>query len=170
MEKRSDFDYQQLFLYAMNNVLNDYENGKIRIFSESDLQSNLFYECRKQMEEHSFPYPLKLYTERGVFSRQSKVDLVLGDDEVLVELKVESDYLGVSKPVVFSTKAEAAGSGIVEGDLEKIGEYSKKGKHAHFLMIDEDGRHVRKVHEKWKTLKVTGKTSCYLHNYVGPKK
>jgi hypothetical protein len=162
-------DYQKLFLDAMTNVLTDYQNGKIKILSEADLQSHLFFECRKLMEQRNFSCPLKLLAERGIFSRHTKVDLVLGDDEVLIELKVEPDYPGVSKPVVFSTKAEAAGSGSVENDLEKVEEYARKGKHAHFLMIDEDGRHARKVHEKWKAIQVRGKRSWYLHKYAAPK-
>jgi len=160
-------DYQKLFLDAMTNVLADYQKSKIRIFSEADLQSHLFFECRKLMEERNFPYPLKLFSEKDVFDRRSKVDLVLGYNEVLVELKVEPDYPGVNKPVVFSTKTEAAGSGSVEGDLEKVEKYAKKGKHAHFLMIDEDGRHTTKVPGEWKTIQ--GKRSYYLHKYVQPK-
>jgi len=168
-ESRS-FDFQKLFLDAMTIVLGDYVSVKIRILSEADLQSHLFYEGRRLMDERSFPTPIKLYAEKGVFSKHSKVDLVLGDDEVIVELKVEPDYPGVSKPVVFSTKTETAGSGSVEGDLEKIEEYAKRGKHAHFLMIDEDGRHAKKIPGEWKTVHVKGKTSYYLHKYVSPEK
>lgn len=158
-----------MFLAAMKKVLADYENSKIKILSEADLQSHLFFECRRLMEEQKFPYPLKLFAERGVFSRHAKVDLVLGDDETLIELKVEPDYPGVSKPVVFSTKAEAAGSGSVERDLEKIQEYAEKGKHAHFLMIDEDGRHARKIAPQvWKTIQLKGKRSHSFHKYVSP--
>jgi len=160
-------DYQTLFLDAVANVLSDYQTCRIKIFSEADLQSHLFFECRRLMEERNFPYPLRLFAEKDVFNRRSKVDLVLGNNEVLVELKVEPDYPGVNKPVVFSTKAEAAGSGSVEDDLEKIEEYAKKGKHAHFLMIDEDGRHARKVSGGWKTIQ--GKRSCYLHKYAQPE-
>ena len=114
------------------------------------------------MEEQEFPLPLKLYAEKSVFSKHAKVDLVLGDDETLVELKLKPDYPGVSKPVVFNTKKEAAGSGSIESDLEKVEEYASKGKSAHFVMIDEDGCHVRRIGgEKWKAIYV---------NLNGPKK
>jgi hypothetical protein len=161
-------DHNKLFEDALSNVLKDYSDNKIQFFSERDLQANLFYECRKLMEERDFPRPLKLYAEKSVFSKHGKVDLVLGDDEVLVELKLEPDYPGVSKPVVFSTKREAAGSGSIESDLDKIEEYSRRGKSAHFLMIDEDGRHVRKLaNEHWKPVyvKLNGprKLVRYLH-------
>jgi hypothetical protein len=161
-------DYDRLFEDSLSNVLKDYSDNKIQFFSERDLQAHLFYDCRRLMEERDFPRPLKLYVEKSVFSKHAKVDLILGDDEVLVELKLEPDYPGVSKPVVFSTKTEAAGSGSIESDLDKIEEYSRKGKSAHFLMIDEDGRHVRKLaNEHWKPIyvKLNGpkKLSHYLH-------
>lgn len=171
-------DYDILFEDALSSVLKDYSDNKIQLFSERDLQAHLFYECRSLMEERDFPRPLKLYVEKSVFSKHAKVDLVLGDDEVLVELKLEPEYPGVSKPVVFSTKKEAAGSGSIESDLEKIEEYSRKGKSAHFLMIDEDGRHARKLaSEHWKPIcaKLNGprKPVHYLHvkrDGVQPKK
>ena len=153
---------------ALDNVLKAYSENKIRLFSERDLQGHLFFECRRLMEEREFPFPLKVYAEKSVFSKRSKVDLVLGDDEILVELKLEPDYPGVNKPVVFSTEKEAAGSGSVEHDLEKIKEYARKGKRSHFVMIDEDGRHVRGIAtEKWKAIPIKRgrrkKISHYLH-------
>jgi len=161
-------DYDKLFEYAFSNVLRGYSDNKIHFFSERDLQAHLFFECRRLMEEQHFPLPLKLYAEKSVFSKHAKVDLVLGNDEVLVELKLEPDYPGVSKPVVFSTKREAAGSGSIESDLEKINEYSHKGKSAHFVMIDEDGRHAMRIaNEQWKAVyvKLNGpkKLAHYLH-------
>ena len=96
-------NYSKLFEEALSHVLKDYSENKIHFFSERDLQGHLFYECRKLMEEQEFPLPLKLYAKGG-FSKHAKVDLVLGDDETLVELKLKPDYPGVSKPVVFNTK------------------------------------------------------------------
>jgi len=162
-------DYQKLFVDAVNNLLANYSQGRIRIFSEADLQAHLFFECRRLMEERDFAYPLRLYAEKSVFSKRKKVDLVLGSDEVLVEFKMEPDYPGVSKPVVFSTRKESGGIGSVEEDLEKINDYAKRGKYAHFFMIDEDGRHVRKVPGNWKAVVVRGKRGYYLHECVRPK-
>jgi hypothetical protein len=156
-------DYDKLFEDALDRVLEDYSENKIRFYSERDLLGHLFYECRRLMEERGFPTPFKLYSEKSVFSKHVKVDLVLGDDEILVELKLEPEYPGVSKPVVFTT-----GAGSVENDLEKIQEYARKGKCAHFLMIDEDERHVQKIaSEKWAPIYVKlndpKKLSHYLH-------
>lgn len=122
------------------------------------------------MEKKGFPEPLKLYAEKTVFGKRSKVDLVLGDNEILVELKLEPDYPGVSKPVVFSTKREAQGAGSVETDLEKIAEYARKGKCAYFLMIDEDGCHVRRIAtEKWKAIPIKRGRKKKLSHYVNVK-
>ena len=162
-------DYQTLFIDVMTNVLAAYSKGKIKILSEADLQSHLFGECCKLIQERNFPLPLKLFAEKSVFSKHRKIDLVLGDDEVLIELKTETDYPGVSKPVVFSTKRESGGYGSVEEDLEKIEEYARKGKHAHFLMIDENSRHTKKIHGDWRVVQRKGKRSYYLHKYVAPK-
>jgi hypothetical protein len=95
------------------------------------------------MREGEFAIPFKAYADNGVFGTRKKTDMVLVDDEVLIELKLEPDYPGVSKPVVFSTIREAGGRGYssVEEDLQRIKEYARKGKHAHFVMLDEDGRH-----------------------------
>jgi len=156
-------DYDMLFNDALDFVLKGYSENKIRLFSERDLLGHLFYECRRLMEERGFPTPFKLYSEKSVFSKHVKVDLVLGDDEILVELKLEPDYPGVSKPVVFT-----AGTGSIESDLTKIKEYSSEGKCAHFVMIDEDGQHARRILTgEWKSIyvKLNGpkRLNYYLH-------
>jgi hypothetical protein len=126
------------------------------------------------MEEQNFPKPFKIHAQKSVEScnsKRTKVDFVLGDDEVLVEFKLEPDYPGVNKPVVFYAKKDARtkipgtnkrreGSSI-EGDIEKIMNYCCKGKFAHFVMVDEDGRHSEKDSSflpfaKWKP---TGKAN-----------
>lgn len=83
---------------------------------------------------------------------------------------MEPDYPGVNKPVVSSTIKEACGSGgSVEEDLKKIETYAKRGKHAHFIMVDEDGRHAKKIHENWNILDVKGKRAYFLHVYNKPR-
>jgi hypothetical protein len=130
---------------ALNNVLADYKSGKIQFHSEHDLLCNIFSECKKLMQSQNFPMPLKLYAQKDVsscYGRRSKVDLVLGDDEVLVEFKVEPVYVGVNWPVVFDTKKQGASS--IEGDIDKAKNYCNKDKCGHFVMVDEDGRHSKK--------------------------
>ena len=170
-EERNDREeYNRVFLEAVEYVIEKYRMGNIRFYSEGDLQSHVFSECLRIMEIDSFRGPMKIYCERGVFSKRSKVDLVLGDDDVLVEFKLETDYPGVSKPVVFSTIKEAGGSGSVELDLEKIDDYANKGKHAHFVMLDEDGKHARKIDGEWKEMTVRGEERFWLQVYRKPKK
>ena len=135
--------------------------------TEADLQSHLFSKCLELMKKEAFEMPFHIHTEKDVFERRKKIDLVLGDDEVLVEIKVEPDYPGVNKPVVFSTIKEAGGRGFgsVEEDLLKVEDYARKGKHAHFVMVDEDGRHARKIPGDWIQINVGGKICYCLHVY-----
>jgi len=163
-------NYNAVLIDAIENVKNEYCKGNVQIRTEADLQCLLFSECLKLMQQKGFETPFKIHAEKDVFKRRQKIDLVLGDNEVLVEIKVEPDYPGVNKPVVFTTIKEACGSGgSVEEDLGKIKEYSEKRKHAHFIMIDEDGRHAGKICRNWKTLDVKGRKSYFLHVYSKPK-
>lgn len=139
-------NYEDLFDTAFSNTIRDYSNHEILFYSERDLQAHLFYECRRIMEKECFPKPLKLYAEKAVFSRHSKVDLVLGDNEVLVELKLEPVYPGVPSPVIFTWKKGNPTS--IEGDLEKVAEYAKRGAVAHFIVIDESGRHAKSMRDR----------------------
>jgi len=52
------------------------------------------------------------------------------------------DYQSLTE---FGARAGGRGYSSVEEDLQKIEEYSKKGKNAHFVMLDEDCRHARKI-------------------------
>ena len=140
--------YNAVLFAAIENVKKEYCQGNVQIRTEADLQCLLFSECLKLMSQKGFEKPFKLHAEKDVFKRGQKIDLVLGDDEVLVEIKVEPNHPGVNKPVVFSAIQEACGSGgSVEEDLKKIKNYAEKGKHAHFIILDEDGRHAKKFLE-----------------------
>jgi hypothetical protein len=161
--------YNELFLKAWEGILKEYEAGKIKFLSERDLQSHLFSECLKLMSGEGAETPYKIHAEKSIMSPHKKTDLVLGDDEVVIEIKLEPDYPGMptsKKPVTFIRKSE--GSGSVEDDVEKLSEYKRLGvKHAHFVMIDEDESHKNRIikHlqiENWKTLKVNGRKSYCL--------
>ena len=163
-------DYNQLFTDAVEIFLFDYTSNKVRLYSERDLQSHLFYHIRKLMQEQGFPTPFQVYAEKRVFGRE-KVDLVLGDNEVLVELKLEPDYPGVSKPVVFTTLRDAGGrgSGSIEYDIDKIQRYCDQGRSSHLLVIDEDGLHKRKLKREWRAIKHRGKDRYLLHIQLYPE-
>jgi len=161
--------YNELFLKAWENVLKEYEGGKIKFLSESDLRAHLFSECLKLMSSEGAETPYKIHAEKSILSPHKKTDLVLGDDEVAIEIKLEPDYPSMprsKKPVTFVRKSE--GSRSVEDDIEKLSECKRLGvKHAYFVMIDEDESHKSKIikHlqiENWKTLKINGRESYYL--------
>lgn len=161
--------YNELFLKAWANFLKEYEGGRIRFLSEGDLQSHLFSECLKLMSIQGFETPFKIHAEKSISGSRRKTDLVLGDDEVAIEIKLEPDYPGMpgtKKPVTFVRKTE--GSNSVEHDIERISEYKRLGvKHAHFVMIDEDESHKNKIAKhlqigNWKILKVNGRKSYCL--------
>jgi len=165
---KSLIPYNEVFLRAWENILKEYERGKIKFLSERDLQAHLFSECLRLLSTETAETPYKIHAEKSILSSHKKTDLVLGDDVVL-EIKFEPDYPGMprsKKPVTFVTKSE--GSGSVEDDIEKLSLYKKLGvKHAHFVMIDEDEAHKNKIinrlHiENWRTLKVNGRKSYSL--------
>jgi len=105
-------------------------------------------------------YPLKLHVDKPTSISVIKniiVDLTLGDDEVLVEVKLEPDYLGQAKsqkPVTNQTTkvinnevARLVGlddtiSSVkeIEYDFLKAMAYRQKGVlHSYVLCVDEDG-------------------------------
>lgn len=151
-------DYNKVFMRSWNTVLKQYQEGKIRFLSEADLQSHLFSESLKLFANEQFEIPYKIHAEKSILSPHQKTDLVLGDNEVAVEIKLEADYPGVNKPVVFRED--------VEKDIVRLDEYLKKGmKDAHFVMIDEDGQHARnpRIREEWKSIVTQGRRCYYLH-------
>jgi hypothetical protein len=159
-------NYDRVFLDALHSVLIEYGNTQIDLLSESDLKAHLFSECINLMRKRGFPSPFKVYAEKGVFDKRKKIDLVLGDNEVLVELKFEPESSLGGQGRVFDTVKQAGGMGYgsVEEDLQKIDNYAKKGKHAHFVMIDETGWHAEAiVPKKWKHINVGSKKSYLLH-------
>lgn len=164
-------DYNAIFIRAVEDAIKEYVKGKIQFMTEADLQSHLFSKCVELMKQEVFTPPFQIHVEKDVFERRRKIDMVLGANDVLVEIKLEPDYPGVNKPVVFSTIKEAGGKGYgsVEEDLLKIEDYARKGKYAHFIMIDEDGRHTRKISANWKKVNVGGKMCYLLHVYHKPK-
>lgn len=165
-------DYNRLFVDALQNVLNEYKNGKISFLSEADLQSHLFGECVRMMREQKIQAtPYHVYAEKGVFEKRKKVDLVLGNDEVVVELKLEPDIPEAGQGRVFTTIRDAGGVGYgsIEEDLQKLEKYARKGKHAHFVMIDETGHHNKKIVQNlWQKVTAKNREVYLLHVHHTP--
>jgi hypothetical protein len=165
-------NYDQIFPEALQQVLDAYKQGEIHLLSESDLQAHLFCKCISLLKQNCFPHPLQVYAERGVFEKRKKIDLVIGDNEVLVELKFEPDAAVGGEGRVFTTIKDAGGLGYgsVEEDLQKIEKYAKKGKHGHFVMIDETGYHSSKiVSSKWIQINKGKRQAFLLHIYAKPE-
>lgn len=164
-------DYNRLFTDALQNVLDEYKNGKISLLSEADLQSHLFSKCIELMKQRGAQVPFSVHAEKGIFEKRKKVDLVLGNNEVAVELKLEPDIPEAGQGRVFATIKEAGGVGYgsIEEELEKLENYAKKGKHAHFVMIDETGYHSKKiVPDLWQKITTKDKEAQMLHVYHKP--
>ena len=111
-------NYDQVFSEALQQVLDAYKQGEIQLLAESDLQAHLFCKCVSLMKQNGFPQPLQVHVERGVFEKRKKIDLVIGDNEVLVELKFEPDVSVGGEGRVFTTINDAGGLGY--GSVEEI--------------------------------------------------
>jgi len=164
-------DYNRLFIDALQNVLDEYKNGKISLLSEADLKSHIFSECIGLMRQRGAQVPFLVHAEKGVFEKRKKVDLTLGNDEVVVELKLEPDIPEAGIGRVFATIREAGGVGYgsIEEELQKLEHYAAKGKHAHFVMIDETGYHSKKIASGlWRKITTKDKEAHLLHVYHKP--
>jgi hypothetical protein len=154
--------------------MKDYSMSRFEILSEADFRCALYLECITLLQEAGFEQPFKIYAERSVFNSRRKIDLVLGNNEVLVEMKIEPNYQGVKKPYSFTLIKSAGKSGnSVEKDLKKIQYYATEGKWGHFIMIDEDGRHFRHPFLKnvnWEEVHIQGKIVHYFHAFYEPYK
>ena len=164
-------DYNQIISDAFQNVLQEYRLGKIHILAESDLKSHLFCKCMRLIEQNGLSFPFQVHAEKDVFEKRRKIDLVLGDNEVLVEVKFEPKTEVGGQGRVFSTIREAGGLGCssIEEDLQKIENYAKKGRHGHFLMIDETGWHANTIVQgEWRSVKTKSRRIYTLHIHTKP--
>lgn len=120
-------------LDAVAAVMESYRQGDIEIRTEADLQGHLFAALLPRLKGHPSP----LHANLSLVSPREKIDLVIGR-ECIMELKVEADYPGVTKPVVFPED--------VWKDLKRLNRYvqEKTVEQAYFLMLDQDGSHARR--------------------------
>ena len=141
-------NYRLIIDEAIVNLITDYEEGRISLLSEGDLECQLFFYCRKIMEREKM-YPPVIFSQK--WFGKKKVDLILGDE--VLELKFEPRN-GKEKRV-FSTIKDSGGQKYdsIEGDLNKISEYATEDKIGRFIMIDEKSVHKKKISQNWKQLK-----------------
>lgn len=152
-------DYHRLFQDAVNSMAQAYENGVIKLHTEADLQSYLFFHIVTLMGERIFQQPYKIHANYGLKSTaREKIDLVLGDNDVLVELKYEPDNRELpqsKRPVVL--KAD------IERDFERMERHAQQSwPHCFVLLFDEDGQHLRRYNDlNWRKLR-QGRKEAFL--------
>ncbi len=132
-------DYHALFLDAVQRFIQTYQSGGLRLLTEADMKAYLFHYCLQALEATQVSMPYLVYCDVPIFSPRERADLLLGDNEVVVELKLEPDYPGLhptQKPRVFSDD--------IERDFERVRSYCQRGiPHGYVLVLDEDGCHLR---------------------------
>jgi hypothetical protein len=150
--------YHQVFREAVEAWAADYERGAHHLYTEADFQSHLFYHLLRLIIEQGFEQPHQIHLNYSVRSAREKIDLALGENEVLAELKLEPDYpeLPASRrPVVFTED-------IVK-DLDRMRRYAQQGySHCYVLALDEVGIHRRALGDfEWRVLR-RGAGEAYL--------
>lgn len=127
--------YDEILRQAWKNILKNYENNVVDFDNEFTLQSHLFAECLRIMNEESFETPFKIYAERSVLpgtipierlseASGNQADLVLGDNEIAVELKITTKFGAQPSP------------SSVKKDLNKLSMHVNWAKVAYFLALD----------------------------------
>jgi hypothetical protein len=150
--------YHQVFREAVEAWAADYECGAHRLYTEADFQSHLFYHLMRLMVAQGFAQPYQIHVNYSIHSVREKIDLVLGENEVLAELKFEPDYLELApsrRPVVFTED--------IAKDIDRMRRYAQQGyPHCYVLALDEAGIHYRAFADyKWRVLR-QGEREVYL--------
>jgi hypothetical protein len=157
-----EMSYHRVFQEAVEMWAADYERGAHRLCTEADFQSYLFYHLLRLMAEQGFEQPYQIHVNYSVQSAREKIDLALGRNEVLAELKLEPDYpeLPPSKrPVVFTE--------YIVRDLDRMQRYAQQGyPHCYVLALDEAGIHRRALGDfEWRVLR-RGEGEAFLLMYA----
>lgn len=152
-------DYHAVFLDAIERFVVAYEAGELRLLTRADLQTHLTHYCLRILEEYQAERPYKLHCHAPIFTVRERVDIALGDNEVIAELKLEPDYPGLSpeqKPRVFSDD--------IERDFKRMQDYCEKGvPHCYSIVLDEDSCHLRSFpNVPWRKLNNGGRDAYLL--------
>ena len=133
---------EQVLQEALNAMIGDYASRRFAPLTEADVQCHLYAECLKLLAD-AVPFPLhanwRLSSPSPGLAR-AKFDLILGNDEMVVEIKFEANYTGVSKPVCFPRE--------IAKDVERLQLARECGvSRGWLILIDEDGTHQRNLHK-----------------------
>ena len=122
-------DFSNLFNDALSAALKDINSGRFALQSEKDLQSIIFHHALLLVDESVH--------QIGIHAEPTKAglrpDLVFGQDEVFVEIKLSKSGIGGYTQALESWKS----------DVKKLKAYKEKWPDARcvFLAIDESGYH-----------------------------
>jgi hypothetical protein len=150
--------YHQVFREAVEAWAADYERGVYHLYTEADFQSHLFFHLLTLIAQRGFEQPYQIHVNYSVHSVREKIDLALGENEVLVELKLEPDYPELARsrrPVVFTED--------IARDIDRMRRYAQQGyPHCYVLALDEAGIHHRALGDyEWQVLR-RGEGEAYL--------
>jgi hypothetical protein len=152
------FDYQAVLLEAIERFIQIYESGNVRLHTEADLQAHFFHHCLQILQEHQAELPYRLHCRDSIAAVREKIDMILGDNEVIVEFKLEPDYPELSpsqKPRVFPED--------IRRDFDRMQRYCDQGvPHGYTILLDEDGCHLRAFpNVSWRKISI-GMREAYL--------
>lgn len=133
-EGRNNMSYDYVIEKSFKGIITDYSNQIFKPITESDIHGYLYHLCLNECEKLNLPKNIHINQRHRFLEARKKVDLNV-NDEIIVEVKFEADYPGVSKPVVLDTE--------VRKDIERVKNINASGGKAYFLFIDEDGQHYR---------------------------
>lgn len=85
-------EYTDLLKTAWSNLLAKIDKGSISVWSEGDLHFQLFRELHDLCTREGWEEPFQIHAEISVAGY--KPDLVLGNEEVIIELKHEREGTG----------------------------------------------------------------------------
>jgi len=120
-------DFDSIIKDAWSTFLEEYSEGRVNLLSEGDVQSELYRLCREGIMKRGGARPLALHTQVSIAG--PVVDLMLGQREILVEIKLERQGTG----------GYTSHLGQYVETTTKLRSYKEQGARAILLAIDETG-------------------------------
>jgi hypothetical protein len=161
-------DYRAIFADAVEAFVHDYESGNVKLLTRRDLQAHLFHYCLKVLSAHQADQAPSVHCGIELSSPRDRVDLMLGNQEVVALVRLEPDYPGLSpaqKPFVFSDD--------IKRDFAHLRALCQGGVPYGFaVVLDEDGRHLQALPTvPWRKL-TNGEREAYLlvQRFQSPEK
>lgn len=130
--------YAGILKRAVRETLVSYKRGDVKLKKEADLQAYLYHKCIHFFKEKGFKQPYEISLGKRI--NKYYPDLILGNDDALIELKLETSD-SVYNSVVFDED--------IKKDIKKLEFFQKNGiENLYFLMIDVNGVHLEMFEKK----------------------